>query len=105
MNRNVLKSNYRILICFVFILLAVLGGCTVTPNERTVPAEGQQKEDTPSTESGADDFLDTSGVPKINLNNMTREELLATIPEFGNRMVREFFEYQPYISIGAYIDN
>ena len=36
---------------------------------------------------------------KINLNDMTREELLETIPDFSNRMVREFFEWQLYISI------
>ena len=42
---------------------------------------------------------------------MTREQLLETIPDFGNRMVREFFEYQPYVSIqqfrreiGKYVD-
>jgi len=38
-------------------------------------------------------------VLKINLNDMTSEELTDTIPDFGRRMVREFFEYQPYISI------
>ena len=41
----------------------------------------------------------TETVLKINLNDMTREELTDTIPNFGRRMVREFFEYQPYISI------
>jgi len=38
-------------------------------------------------------------IQKINLNDMTREDLTSTIPDFGRRMVREFFEYQPYISI------
>ncbi|MCB9136911.1 MAG: hypothetical protein H6642_01030 [Caldilineaceae bacterium] len=49
---------------------------------------------------------------KINLNDMTAEELEATIPDFGSRMVREFFEYQPYVSIlqfrqeiGKYVDD
>ena len=48
---------------------------------------------------------------KINLNDMTSEELLNTIPDFSQRMVREFFEYQSYISIqqfrreiGKYVD-
>lgn len=36
---------------------------------------------------------------KLNLNTVTGDELLATIPGFGNRMVREFQEYRPYISI------
>ena len=48
---------------------------------------------------------------KLNLNEVTEEELLGTIPNFGNRMVREFFEYRPYVSIqqfrreiGKYVD-
>jgi DNA uptake protein ComE-like DNA-binding protein len=48
---------------------------------------------------------------KLNLNTVTEEELRATIPGFGNRMVREFMEYRPYISIqqfrreiGKYVD-
>lgn len=48
---------------------------------------------------------------KLNLNTVTEEELLSTIPDFGNRMVREFFEYRPYVSIqqfrqeiGKYVD-
>ncbi len=48
---------------------------------------------------------------KLNLNTVTGDELLATIPDFGNRMVREFEEYRPYISIqqfrqeiGKYVD-
>ena len=49
---------------------------------------------------------------KLNLNTVTGEELLATIPGFGNRMVREFQEYRPYLSIqqfrkeiGKYVDD
>ena len=36
---------------------------------------------------------------KLNLNEVTEDQLLSTIPNFGNRMVREFFEYRPYVSI------
>src|SRR4051794_16592347 len=36
---------------------------------------------------------------KLNLNTLTGDELLATIPGFSNRMVREFQEYRPYVSI------
>jgi DNA uptake protein ComE-like DNA-binding protein len=36
---------------------------------------------------------------KLNLNTVTEDQLLSTIPDFSNRMVREFFEYRPYISI------
>ena len=38
-------------------------------------------------------------VTKLNLNTATEEQLLNTIPGFSSRMVREFFEYRPYISI------
>lgn len=48
---------------------------------------------------------------KLNLNTVTEAELLSTIPGFGNRMVREFMEYRPYVSIqqfrqeiGKYVD-
>jgi DNA uptake protein ComE-like DNA-binding protein len=34
----------------------------------------------------------------LNLNTATEEEL-RTIPDMSNRMVREFFEYRPYVSI------
>jgi DNA uptake protein ComE-like DNA-binding protein len=36
---------------------------------------------------------------KLNLNSLTEAELTAAIPNFPSRMVREFFEYRPYISI------
>lgn len=54
---------------------------------------------------------ETTGT-KINLNTATSDQLLTTIPGFGNRMVREFQEYRPYISIqqfrqeiGKYVDD
>ncbi|MCA9998518.1 MAG: hypothetical protein KDE56_22300 [Anaerolineales bacterium] len=49
---------------------------------------------------------------KLNLNTVSGDELLATIPGFGSRMVREFQEYRPYVSIeqfrreiGKYVDD
>jgi len=42
--------------------------------------------------------VSTNGT-KLNLNAVTGDELLAAIPGFPNRMVREFQEYRPYISI------
>ena len=51
-----------------------------------------------------------ASVTKINLNTATAEQIL-TVPNAGNRMVREFQEYRPYASIaefrkelGKYID-
>ena len=36
---------------------------------------------------------------KLNMNTATADELLAGIPGMGNRMIREFLEYRPYVSI------
>jgi hypothetical protein len=48
---------------------------------------------------------------RLNLNDVTEDALLVMIPDFSNRMVREFFEYRPYVSIqqfrreiGKYVD-
>jgi radical SAM superfamily enzyme with C-terminal helix-hairpin-helix motif len=52
-----------------------------------------------------------SPVIKLNLNAATGDEFLAGVPEMSNRMVREFMEYRPYVSIqqfrreiGKYVD-
>lgn len=49
---------------------------------------------------------------KLNLNDLTQDALMAAIPDFSARMVREFLEYQPYASIqvfrreiGKYVDD
>jgi DNA uptake protein ComE-like DNA-binding protein len=39
---------------------------------------------------------------RLNLNTVTEEQLTAAIPNFPARMVREFFEYRPYISIAQF---
>lgn len=70
---------------------------TATTAEQPAPASAEQPAVTTAT--------------KLNLNTVTEAELLDTIPDFGNRMVREFFEYRPYVSIqqfrreiGKYVD-
>ena len=49
---------------------------------------------------------------KLNLNQASANDYLAAIPGFSNRMVREFMEYRPYVSIqqfrreiGKYVDD
>jgi DNA uptake protein ComE-like DNA-binding protein len=49
---------------------------------------------------------------KLNLNTLTQDQLMSTIPNFSSRMVREFLEYRPYVSIqqfrreiGKYVDD
>ncbi|MGA7732052.1 MAG: hypothetical protein WCD37_12370 [Chloroflexia bacterium] len=75
---------------------ATPGGVTdnVTPNPVTPES---------TTQPAACDML--------NLNTATEAELMATIPGFSARMVREFLEYRPYVSIrqfrqeiGKYVD-
>lgn len=107
--------------------LLLLVGCNAPSTTTTAPAAA-----TPVAQSGAVTTTDTTtstdstgantstitdttasanSVAKLNLNTVTEEELLATIPGFGNRMVREFQEYRPYVSIqqfrkeiGKYVD-
>lgn len=76
---------------------------TVAPTEATAGAS--EETTVPAVEAAP---VETA---KLNLNTVTSDELLATIPDFGNRMVREFEEYRPYVSIqqfrreiGKYVD-
>lgn len=73
----------------------------------TAPADTS----TITTTSGSDSTMAAVTMTKLNLNTVTGDELLAAIPGFGNRMVREFQEYRPYTSIlqfrreiGKYVD-
>ena len=52
-----------------------------------------------SNSSSAGASTDSSNIAKLNLNTVSGDELLTTIPGFSNRMVREFQEYRPYVSI------
>ena len=61
---------------------------------------------------GLSQSVDASGIIKLNLNTASGDEFLAAIPGLGNRMVREFQEYKPYVSIqqfrqeiGKYVDD
>jgi len=67
---------------------------------------------TTTTTDNTNPTVSESTGTKLNLNTATSDELLTTIPGFGNRMVREFQEYRPYISIqqfrqeiGKYVDD
>jgi DNA uptake protein ComE-like DNA-binding protein len=61
--------------------------------------------------SAAPDATAAIVAAKLNLNTVTEDQLMSTIPGFSARMVREFMEYRPYISIqqfrkeiGKYVD-
>ena len=86
----------------------VTGADTATPG-----AEGGGVSSTVVAESTATTESDTQSVScaKLNLNEVTEDALMSTIPNFSSRMVREFMEYRPYASIrqfrqeiGKYVD-
>src|SRR6185295_7081776 len=68
-----------------------------TSNALASPAGGASlPTDAPAQSASA---VPAPAATRLNLNEVTEEQLLSTIPNFSNRMVREFFEYRPYISI------
>jgi DNA uptake protein ComE-like DNA-binding protein len=75
-------------------------------NEATAEATVEMTATTEASTAGT-----TANSQKLDLNAATEEQLLATIPNFGERMVDEFMEYRPYASIqqfrkeiGKYVD-
>ncbi|MCA9889181.1 MAG: hypothetical protein KC546_12455, partial [Anaerolineae bacterium] len=84
----------------------------VVPTEEVEEAEPTEEpteaEATPTIEEVATDEATTGESVSqsatvtctlLNLNTVTGDELLSTIPDFSSRMVREFQEYRPYVSI------
>jgi len=74
----------------ILLLLMALAACSSTVPTATPVA---------SNNPGSNQSTNAIGNTKLNLNTVTGDELLATIPGFSNRMVREFQEYRPYVSI------
>jgi len=92
------KSNLLLMIVIGAIILAACAPAATATTTTT----------TDNTNATVSESIGT----RLNLNTATSDELLATIPGFGNRMVREFQEYRPYISIqqfrqeiGKYVDD
>jgi DNA uptake protein ComE-like DNA-binding protein len=54
---------------------------------------------TTSSNSSSSPSVDSANVTKVNLNTASGDDFIAVIPGLRNRMVREFMEYRPYISI------
>ncbi len=72
-------------------------------SEKTEGAHGEESEEE-RPDIGIED--------QINLNDMTEEQLLTTIPGLSEHMVHEFFYHRPYLSVlqfrrdvGAHIDD
>ncbi len=79
------RSSFTVLITSFLVVT----GCADPQSEATV-----QVPDAPS----GDVVAQMSAAPKFNLNSATAEDFL-TIPGMTDRMVHEFEEYRPYVSI------
>jgi len=79
------------------LLLAVLifAACSQTQPVSTTSADAAPASTVAESQSAA---VASGAVAKLNLNRAPREQF-QTIPNVGNRMVREFNEYRPYASI------
>lgn len=94
----------------IFILTACSsGGDNRSTNATTNANSGSPQ--SPATSANSPVATNSAPVAKLNINTASKEELLRTIPNFGNRMVHEFEEYRPYKSIaqfrkeiGKYVD-
>ena len=87
----------------------------VPPTEASAASPTEAPTDTaaisaPEPTAAPTEAPQVAAVTKINLNAGTAEQFL-TVPNVGNRMVREFQEYRPYASIeqfrreiGKYVD-
>ncbi len=87
---------------FAFLVLLVFSACAGDPE----PAP----EAPAAPELAAAPAAPTASAQKINLNTATSDDF-RTIPGVGDRMVHEFEEYRPYVSIqqfrreiGKYVD-
>ncbi len=69
-----------------------------TTDDRPAAATGAVGADAGASDAGPGSGTATAQPAKLNLNTATREQFL-TIPNVGDRMVREFMEYRPYRSI------
>ena len=91
------------LMSLILLCLIVLSACaSATP---TVNASN-------TNSSSSAQSADPANTTKLNLNTASGDDFLAAVPNLGNRMVREFMEYRPYISIqqfrreiGKYVDD
>src|SRR5262245_37556202 len=92
------------LLTALLVCCVLAAACTAAP-----AAGGSTPRPTPVGGASADP---QAGLAKLNLNTASPDEFSAAIPGLGNRMVREFLEYRPYVSIqqfrreiGKYVDD
>jgi len=129
-----MKGSYVLIMLISGLLLAACGSPAAAPTIVSVPSavpatavpatsapvvvetavpnplatEALQRTDIPAQPTAAPE---APVAARLNLNTATGDEFLAGVPEMSNRLVREFLEYRPYVSIqqfrrelGKYID-
>ena len=114
-NTTMSRKMMSLLILALGLMLAVVGcaGSASTSASPTTAATIAPVTSTPvvAPTAATTTTMDAAACTKLDLNNLTEDQLLSSIPDFSNRMVREFFEYRPYVSIqqfrreiGKYVD-
>jgi DNA uptake protein ComE-like DNA-binding protein len=93
-----------------FISLILLGTIVLAACSTAAPTVTSST--TTDSNNSSSQSTDSTNVTKVNLNTATGDDFLAAIPGLGNRMLREFMEYRPYVSIqqfrqeiGKYVDD
>lgn len=93
-----------------FISLILLGTIMLAACSTAAPTVTSST--TTDSNNSSSQSTDSTNVTKVNLNTATGDDFLAAIPGLGNRMLREFMEYRPYVSIqqfrqeiGKYVDD
>lgn len=89
--------------------VAASAATTAVPTEAAAPTEQPAAAEEPA--ATAEPAQPKAALTKLNLNTASGDDYLAAIPNFSSRMVREFLEYRPYVSIlqfrqdiGKYVD-
>ena len=102
MNPMSIKITRFILVSFLVVALGACGGSPDDASESEQPAAAQAEEGAAASQAAPEE--------KLNLNTATEEDF-HSIPGVGDRMVHEFLEYRPYVSIqqfrreiGKYVD-
>jgi DNA uptake protein ComE-like DNA-binding protein len=104
-NQEKRMNRTSTLISVILLYMILLAACSTTAPATTAVTTIE------SNSSASSQSTALTNVTKVNLNTATGDDFLAAIPGLGNRMVREFMEYRPYLSIqqfrqeiGKYVD-
>jgi DNA uptake protein ComE-like DNA-binding protein len=122
-------NRKSIFVALVLLCLTALAACSGAPAAATgVPVTGNDNSQatqvgnsaatqpagaasTQSANAGQSGNTTTGATTRLNLNTATEQELMAAVPGLGERMLDEFLEYRPYVSIqqfrqeiGKYVD-